>query len=132
MKLNTKSCSIYVVILCLMGSHIDPPAIAQSKVDCSRTGSTVEHKGCANRTFDAVDNNLNKVYKRIYSKLSLVEKKKLTKAQLNLIKFRDDNCEFEVESSRGGTGYGIFLTECQIRMTEARTKELKNWQEGKN
>lgn len=129
-KFKTKSCSIYVITLCLIGSCIHLPAIAQSKADrCTNPSisrSNVEEKGCANRAFEAADNKLNRIYKQVYSKISSIEKKQLTKAQLNWIKFRDDNCTFEVEINRGGTGYSIFLNECLQRMTEARTKELKN------
>jgi uncharacterized protein YecT (DUF1311 family) len=132
---KTKSCSIYVIILCLMGSYVDPPAIAQSKVDpCnpSLSRSNAEEKNCANRASEVADNKLNKVYKQIYSKLSRAEKKQLIKAQSNWIKFRDDNCRFEVEMNRGGTGYGAFLSTCTKRMTGARTKELENWRDGNN
>jgi uncharacterized protein YecT (DUF1311 family) len=109
-----------------MSFYVSLPAIAQSKVDrCTNPRSTSEGRVCANSAFEAADNNLNKVYKQIYSKLSRVEKRKLTKAQLNWIKFRDDNCTSEVEINRGGTGYSIFLNECLKRTTEARTKELR-------
>jgi uncharacterized protein YecT (DUF1311 family) len=124
--LIVKSYLMYFITLCSMSFYVSLPAIAQSKVDrCTNPRSTSEGRVCANSAFEAADNNLNKVYKQIYSKLSRVEKRKLTKAQLNWIKFRDDNCTSEVEINRGGTGYSIFLNECLKRTTEARTKELR-------
>jgi uncharacterized protein YecT (DUF1311 family) len=95
--------------------------------NCANTNSNIEYKECQHRAYATADQKLNQVYKQIVSKLSGVEKQKLINAQLAWIKFRDNNCDFEVYESRRGSGYSGFLSECLERMTYSRIKELEDW-----
>jgi uncharacterized protein YecT (DUF1311 family) len=102
------------------------PTLAKT-LNCANANSNVEYKECQHRAYAAADQKLNQVYKQIISGLSGVEKQKLINAQLAWIKFRDNNCDFEVYGSRRGSGYSGFLSECLERMTYARIKELEDW-----
>jgi uncharacterized protein YecT (DUF1311 family) len=102
-------------------------AIAQPapNINCQNPASNVEYKYCARLAYEASDRELNQVYRRITGKMADDEKKVLTTAQLAWIRFRDTNCTAEVYQSRGGTGYGGFLSNCLERVTRARTAELQ-------
>jgi uncharacterized protein YecT (DUF1311 family) len=101
--------------------------LAQSQINCDNVNNNVEYKECQHRAYVAADKKLNQSYKRIISGLSGVEKQKLINAQVAWIKFRDNNCDFEVYRNRGGSGYSGFLSECLERMTNNRIKELEDW-----
>jgi len=102
--------------------------IAQ-QLNCDNPGSNVEYKECARRAYEQADRQLNQVYQQLRSKLSSAERKQLTDAELAWIQFRDKNCSFEVYPSRGGTGYGGFLSSCLERMTRERTADLERYLE---
>jgi uncharacterized protein YecT (DUF1311 family) len=130
--LYPKKFTIYLVsISSLMILAFGAPASSERQRNCKNPGSTVEHNACANLASEEIDKQLNQVYKSIIANSKGTEKQKLIKAQLSWIKFRDNNCDFEVDMNRGGTGYSIFLNECIQRMTKARTTELKNWKNPK-
>jgi uncharacterized protein YecT (DUF1311 family) len=101
---------------------------SEPQINCANPTSNIEYKECAYRAYVVSDKKLNQVYKQVVSTLVAKEKQHLTDAQLAWIKYRDSNCDFEIYQSLGGTGYGGFLSNCLERMTNARTKELQNWQ----
>jgi uncharacterized protein YecT (DUF1311 family) len=120
-----KLCLVFISSLVLLSPG--SPANSQPKINCTNPGSNVEYKECAYRAYQASDNQLNRVYKPIFTKLKGTEKQRLIESQSAWIKFRDANCNFEVYRNRDGTGYGGFLSNCLERMTKARTVELENW-----
>ncbi len=101
--------------------------IAQSQVNCNNLSSNVEIKECIRLRYEAADQRLNQVYQQIIPTLSSEERALLVEAQRGWIQLRDNNCEFEVYRSRGGTGHRGFLNECLERMTKQRTAELENY-----
>lgn len=119
----------------LLGSSLAFPSIATpgntiaQQLNCNNPGSNVEYKECARRTYEQADRQLNQVYQQLRSKLNSAERKQLTDAELGWIQFRDKNCSFEVYPSRGGTGYGGFLSSCLERMTRERTTDLERYME---
>lgn len=102
-----------------------PRVQAEPGVNCQNPASNVEYKYCARLAYEASDRELNQVYRRITGKMTADEKRVLTTAQLAWIRFRDTNCDAEVYRSRGGSGYGGFLSNCLERVTRSRTAELK-------
>jgi uncharacterized protein YecT (DUF1311 family) len=98
------------------------------KINCSTAKTTVEMKYCSQQSYAAADRQLNQVYKQVQSTLKGEQKQLLTSGQQAWIKFRDNNCDFEVYPSRGGTGYEIFRNGCLERLTKQRTKDLKDYQ----
>jgi uncharacterized protein YecT (DUF1311 family) len=131
MKKNLVSKSLAAFHLLTIGSTLmlfnADSTLAQSRITCANSQSNVEYKECQHRSYAAADKKLNKVYKRVISRLSGVEKQKLISAQLAWIKFRNNNCDFETYGSMKGSGYSGFVSECLERMTNSRIQELENW-----
>jgi uncharacterized protein YecT (DUF1311 family) len=97
------------------------------KIDCSKATSTPELKFCSQQSYAAADKQLNQVYKQVQSSLRGEPKQLLTTGQQSWIRFRDNNCDFEVYRSRGGTGYEIFRNGCLERLTKQRTQDLQDY-----
>ncbi|WP_017316309.1 lysozyme inhibitor LprI family protein [Mastigocladopsis repens] len=113
----------------VVASHT-PAALGETmsqKIDCNKAASTPEMKYCSQQSYQAADKRLNQVYKKVISSLNSEQKQILTAAQQAWIKFRDNNCDFEVYGNRGGTGYEIFRNGCLERLTTQRTKDLENF-----
>lgn len=115
-----------VLVMTLPNIAITSRATAQ-QINCQNPTSNVEYKECAHRSYEAADRRLNQVYQQLSSKLSSVERKQLIDTESTWIQFRDKNCSFEVYPSRGGTGYGGFLSNCLERMTKQRTTDLERY-----
>ncbi|GAX41337.1 hypothetical protein NIES4075_23070 [Tolypothrix sp. NIES-4075] len=119
---------VLVAIAPLSTLVISPPSIAQRQtINCSKATSTPELKFCSQQSYQAADRKLNQVYQQVVSSLSSEAKQLLVTGQQSWIKFRDNNCNFEVYSSRGGTGYEIFRNGCLERLTKQRTKDLQDY-----
>jgi uncharacterized protein YecT (DUF1311 family) len=101
-------------------------AIAQ-RVNCSNAQTTVEMKYCSQQSYQAADKQLNQAYQKVISSIKGEQKQLLTTAQQAWIRFRDNNCNFEVYPNRGGTGYEIFRNGCLERLTKQRTKDLQDY-----
>lgn len=101
-------------------------AIAQ-RVNCSNAQTTVEMKYCSQQSYQAADKQLNQAYQKVISSIKGEQKGLLTTAQQAWIRFRDNNCNFEVYPNRGGTGYEIFRNGCLERLTQQRTKDLQDY-----
>lgn len=101
-------------------------AIAQ-RVNCSNAQTTVEMKYCSQQSYQAADKQLNQAYQKVISSIKGEQKGLLTTAQQAWIRFRDNNCNFEVYANRGGTGYEIFRNGCLERLTQQRTKDLQDY-----
>ena len=109
----------------LLATLVRVPRVQAQPVNCQNPTSNVEYKYCARLAYETSDRELNQVYRRITGKMTADEKRILTTAQLAWIRFRDTNCDAEVYRSRGGSGYGGFLSNCLERVTRSRTAELK-------
>lgn len=101
--------------------------IIAQRTNCINPGSNIEWKECAYNAYQAADRRLNQVYRNLYNRVSGNERQELIKAEQAWIKFRDTNCSFEVYSSRQGSGYSGFLSNCLERMTKERTKQLEKY-----
>jgi uncharacterized protein YecT (DUF1311 family) len=104
-----------------------PDNTTAQPLNCKNPSSNVEYKECARLAYEQADKRLNQVYRQLTARLSKAERKELTDAQLAWIRFRDTNCSFAVYPSRGGTGYGGFLSECLERLTRQRTTQLEEY-----
>lgn len=119
---------ILVAIAPLSTLVISLPSIAQTqKINCSKATTTPELKFCSQQSYQAADKKLNQVYQQVISSLDSEPKQLLITAQQSWIKFRDNNCNFEVYNYRGGTGYEIFRNGCLERLTKQRTRDLRDY-----
>ena len=95
------------------------------KTDPCKGDTTYEMRQCAARRYKQADDELNRVYRNLISKLDNEgHQTSLKTAQQAWLKYRDSHCEFESYLNRGGTIYPVVLTECMTSVTAARTKEL--------
>nr|WP_238178530.1 lysozyme inhibitor LprI family protein [Calothrix sp. 336/3] len=107
---------------------VSDQGIAQTpKVDCKKAVTTVELKFCSQQSYAAADKKLNTVYQQVLKNIKGEQKQLLVTGQQAWIKFRDNNCNFEVYPSRGGTGYEIFRNGCLERLTKQRSQDLQNY-----
>lgn len=97
------------------------------KDPCDHPMTTVEMRECAGRKFKAADAELNQVYALLLGKLTAdSDKQLLKKAQRAWLQYRDSNADFEASFYEGGSAQEQIRVYALIRMTQDRTKELKN------
>ena len=98
----------------------------QAQKDPCNGDTTFEMKQCSAKKFKQADDELNKVYRQLMSKLDDEgHKTSLKTAQLAWLNYRDTNCDFESYLNRGGSIYSVVVTECRTSMTTSRTRQLK-------
>lgn len=98
---------------------------AQKKDPCTDGETTAEMKQCAAKKYKQADDELNRVYRQLMSKLDDEgHRTSLKTAQQAWLKYRDNNCDFESYLNRGGTIYSVVVTDCMTSMTTSRTKEM--------
>ncbi len=89
--------------------------------------TTLEMRQCAARKYKQVDDELNKTYRLLMSKLDNEgHKSSLKTAQQAWLKYRDTNCEFVSYLYRGGSIAPVIVTDCMTNMTTARIIEMKD------
>ena len=127
--------SLMVVISSFAGytsDMINRMETKEKSVEESFGGSNVEMKEAAVVIFKSWDNELNKVYKLLMSKLSKKEQMKLRNEEKAWIKRKeraaeeaaDRFCETVNGNKLCGTGYGLEYTESLINSTKNRAIEL--------
>ncbi len=116
------------------------PAHAQdAAVNCADPQAQQEMNFCAGQDFEKADKELNQVYKKAVASQQQVDKdmgdmgppylgavKALKKAQRAWIDYRDGQCEGEGYEAAGGSMQPMLISGCKARLTQARTKELRD------
>ena len=119
-----------IALFALLLPLLLPAAFAKTQKErqiqpCEGNGSQAEATGCARREYEAADAELNRVYGRLSAALDAEDRALLKASELNWIKYRDSNCEFESSQYKGGTMRPMIEAFCLARVTKARTAELK-------
>jgi uncharacterized protein YecT (DUF1311 family) len=109
----------------------DPP------VDCANAQTQFDLNQCAYQDFERADEALNHIYKQAMKAATEADKEaaemgehyvgavnELKKAQRAWIDYRDGNCAGMSREALGGSMQPMLISGCQMKMTEARTKEL--------
>jgi uncharacterized protein YecT (DUF1311 family) len=112
------------------------PAFGQ-EVDCNNQLAQQDMNFCAEKDFEAADAELNAVWKEarqvakdLDAELSEDLKgadKALLAAQRAWIGYRDGQCELAGFEARGGSMEPMLVSGCKATLTQARTKELKEF-----
>lgn len=110
----------------------DPP------VDCANAMSQADMNQCSYMDFEKADKELNAVYKDALKKAAEADQqaaemgpgyvgavKALKKAQRAWIDYRDGHCDTMGYEALGGSMQGMLISGCQARLTEDRTKQLR-------
>ena len=87
--------------------------------NCDHVRNSYDAVHCNNKMYVNADNELNKNYQELQSKLSTQQKSILKHSQLVWIKNRDQNCSGE---SNVGT---VIYTVCQLHKTQERNAWLR-------
>ena len=127
--------SLMVTTISFAGYTIDMinrMEIKEKSVEDSVGGSNAEMKEAAVVIFKGWDNELNKVYKLLISKLSKKEQVKLINEERAWIKRKervakevaDEFCGIVNGQKLCGTGYGLEYTQSLINSTKGRAIEL--------
>lgn len=75
--------------------------------------------------YKKADKELNVAYQNLMKLISPQEKIKLVEAQKLWIKFRDAECSFQGMEYKGGSFESMTVIMCKTKLTEQRTKDLK-------
>lgn len=110
----------------------DPP------IDCANAQTQADMNSCSALDFEKADKELNAVYKQAMKNSVEADKQaaemgpdyvgavaELKKAQRAWIDYRDGHCDAMSREALGGSMQPMLINGCAARMTEARTKELR-------
>jgi uncharacterized protein YecT (DUF1311 family) len=124
---NNEEIMKMMTFLTLAGLLFVPASVlTQTQRDPCKGETTFEMKQCSAKKYKQADDELNKTYQQLMSKLDDDgHRTSLKTAQQAWLKYRDSNCDFESYLNRGGSIYSVIVTECMSAMTTSRTKELK-------
>ena len=113
------------ILLCL-------PSLALA--DCRDAQTQSEMNSCAAKGLAAETKEINAVYVNLMRTLDKQKQARLREVQLQWIKFKDLNCQFD--SGMGLTAYftmqPLLEDTCKEQLTRARIKDLKAWTESMN
>ncbi len=113
------------LLISLLITSVSSAQEPESKDPCEDAMTTVEMQECLGQQYQQWDAELNLVYKKIRSKLSVVRKTKLKEAQLAWIVFRDKSAEFEASEEEGGSMYSLVHLSLMASLTEQRVENLR-------
>ncbi|GAB5347365.1 lysozyme inhibitor LprI family protein [Alteriqipengyuania sp. 357] len=110
---------------------------AEPKVDCDNAMTQMAMNICAGREYQASDRELNAVWKKAASRAKETDKavgggtqhRELLAAQRAWLTYRDAHCSFEANQYRGGSIMPLIRSTCLTALTEARTKQLREYLE---
>lgn len=107
-----------------------PPATAQT-LDCDNPQNQHAINACAHQDWQKADRELNATWKIVKARIDALDlnepghAKALLKAQRVWITYRDAQCELEGWQAHGGTMEPMLVSSCMERLTQIRTRELR-------
>lgn len=119
-------------LLVLSDAQAQAPAYASR---CGESSSTVQTNACLSREYRRVDAELNRVYQRVLTFAREAERpaviktrtlRNLRDAQRLWIQVRDRTCNGVELHWMGGSGQMAAFLNCQIQLTEDRTRVLRD------
>lgn len=106
----------------VQGSQSAPAALAP---DCANAPSQARLNECAYEDFLAATAGYAASSKAISDKLTRKQKDQFRGAQQLWIRYRTAACNFESSSVAGGSAQAMIKSQCDARITRARTAELQ-------
>ncbi|MDX8442735.1 lysozyme inhibitor LprI family protein [Mesorhizobium australafricanum] len=107
---------------CLVLLATAPAAFAE---DCDRNDDSQSMMNiCADADYQAADAKLNAAYKELVSRNDQASNKLLQTAQRAWIAFRDAECAYSTADSEGGSIHPMEVSQCLVRLTNERIKQL--------
>jgi len=110
---------------------------AEPQVDCDNAMTQMAMNICAGRDYQKADRELNAVWKKAAARAKETDEsvgggtqhRELLAAQRAWLTFRDAHCSFEANQYRGGSIMPLIRSTCLTALTEARTKQLREYLE---
>jgi uncharacterized protein YecT (DUF1311 family) len=93
--------------------------------NCKSPQTTLEMNMCSTQEFKTADSKLNQLYQQLLPKLNSKQQQRLTVAQRSWVKFRDENCDYEMGKYEGGTLAAPTYGYCRARLTQERVKDFE-------
>lgn len=93
-------------------------------VSAAQTQSEMNATAAAD--FQKADKALNASYQKLLAKISPKGAAALRQAQRTWIKFRDEDCTFQVMGVAGGSVHPMVYNLCRAELTNRRTKDLRD------
>ena len=93
--------------------------------DCANASTQARLNECAYEDFLAATAGYAASYKKISDKLGTTQKNQFRRAQKLWIQYRTAACNFESSGVAGGSAQAMVKSQCDARMTRARTTELE-------
>lgn len=101
------------------------PVQAARAADCAAATTQARMNECAHEDFLVATAGYAASYKAISDKLGPRQKDQFRRTQKLWIKYRTAACNFESSGVAGGSAQGMVKSQCDARMTRARTAELE-------
>lgn len=131
--MSKRALALIVLSIAAMSAHADEKSnISAEYAKCNDNVDLGAFKNsqwgaCNEAELARLDVQLNSVYKQARSKMTEEEKKALSQAQRDWLKFRESACKlWEVQSFQAPSGYRGY-TSCMVDMTDKRISELRDW-----
>jgi uncharacterized protein YecT (DUF1311 family) len=117
---------IALASLVLAPARAAPPT-APPREDCGAQQIQPEMNACYGRELDRANADLNGAYAGVIKGLSDDPKGVglLRAAERAWVDFREKSCAFQARAEEGGSLYPTIVETCEIKMTQARTKEIE-------
>ena len=93
--------------------------------DCAAATTQARMNECAHEDFLAATASYAASYKAVSDKLGTKQKDQFRRTQKLWIQYRTSACNFESSGMAGGSAQGMVKSQCDARMTRARTAELE-------
>jgi uncharacterized protein YecT (DUF1311 family) len=106
---------------------MSPGAMAQAvpAPDCATATTQARMNECAYEDFLAATAGYAASYKAVAGKLDKRQRDQFRRTQKLWIQYRTAACHFESSGVAGGSAQGMVKSQCDARMTRARTAELE-------
>lgn len=111
------------VLLLAMLTISSTPAFA----NCKSPQTQMEMNECTAAELAQTTREIGKTYQQLLAALNPDQRARVRAVQLQWIKFKDLNCEFESSYMEGGSAQPMLRDSCLAEATRSRNKELKEW-----
>jgi uncharacterized protein YecT (DUF1311 family) len=123
---------IFIGLLCVAAAislgaaaQTAPAVKGAAALDCASATTQARMNECAHEDFLAATAAYAASYKAISNKLGAKQKDQFRRTQTLWIQYRTAACNFESSGVAGGSAQAMVKSQCDARMTRARTAELE-------
>ena len=127
-KLSTIACLIAATLAATLAPNASAQKAQASQAipatDCANATTQARMNECAYEDFLAATAGYAASYKTLSDRMSATQKDQFRRTQKLWIQYRTAACNFESSGVAGGSARPMVKSQCDARMTRARTAEL--------